>query len=1320
MTSQVAEILARAAHVPDPRVTDIFTRAIPVVEPPLTGVHLIWTGPPEFIYSPGGWVIERRDHVGPLRAPSVCDVVTATRIINGPEELHLNLGTMVVAPGLWPGPEGGPCLVCTLELLPASGGIHGTITISPAFLYGLRNGKATAFAGPLFGAFDLGAAPLDQLVIYLRDPAIFSANQTLRICRYEYDRDDWSNAKLLAKLQLPIRELMPALTTPDAELAEAKRRLLPGDSIDAGRFHDFMDLIRGIARSPPGAPIERVLLVRSDTTDEFDELCQLDPLRMTQASPLWRRALGFSFFDADPALVVGRSYDYRITGSFPGGTRPAVFGFHTIPSGTALPRDFYLHDCRVRLPAPAVVARAPSIAQTGLRVATRRGIRIEPRPKIPWTDGLLGDFSAVIDLPAPTTSIALSLDPGHQLTVAGGVAWGSFTPPIPVPPGAQPVVTFPQPVRQLRISGAGFLFSILSPGVSFGGGLAPVRTILAPVTLANTPRPAPPTSAQAVSLQAAAHLQTSGSQIPARHILGIDVSWQPAAMPGLTFWPSTATVPPPLEVTSFQIERRIDPSGPWEPVVGGDNLVLGSRNEPPRDPTLRPGVDLMDLFPESGGPRGVSTQFGYRDVFMKGAQGAAAPSPPPPGTMLRYRVGAVDAIGRPSATFTQTDPVRLEKHEPPPMPVAPDQRPADELTSAAPTGVYATVLVRGLQGMTAEETALLGASDNVIVLHWGWHAKQRALDPFATQFRIYLASPLDEVPAKILAATPDATRPGVFQVHLSLDRSVTANAAQGQYLDAGYPFFIETHTGGTDIQATVRTTIPAPDGGFRVPAIGPTTLLVKYSSQLTRTAAWRERLQPAPGQKFVPVTAAETYQVVIRDRLQLSDTHPRDSLWVGVTAADDQAYVADTFTGTNPGGPLPGNESAAAAVLCQGKRLLRPDYQPPPPTGAASRIVAPEPLGAPVQFHLDLAPHLSGAGLPGGSLVFPERLHAVDLLTAFKVQGGQLLALPVNARPNETAQPVTIGNPADRAAIIGAIETGSFEKLDDRFVVLLAHLHPFRDRLFEQVGEYPVAALDFDETLPSTAARYVYRVRKSNSAGALSLDGAVANAVVRVPAPTPGPTPLPETKRATDPAASLRFRIPDSGQLTHLLIFRSVVVGDSPPGAQLLRVPNRPDLHPAGNIRLRLDDNAVLAPEVIALSALEHDARGWSALVEPQSPQTGPVRVWLSTLTADGMPSELSGPWRLPFSVPAPAPPALSASATPAALHFEWTWPSAAKVQAVLERSADGATWLRVSPPLAPDQSSFDTTRTTDPMRYRLQLRTAASQQLVVSNVVII
>ena len=99
-------------------------------------------------------------------------------------------------------------------------------------------------AGPLTGIFDFGAAPMDKLIIYLQTSVGGAAAPLLRICRYEYGSDDWSNAKLLATLQLPIRELMPALANPNLEYAEAKRRLLPGDAIDPARFGDFMNLLQ--------------------------------------------------------------------------------------------------------------------------------------------------------------------------------------------------------------------------------------------------------------------------------------------------------------------------------------------------------------------------------------------------------------------------------------------------------------------------------------------------------------------------------------------------------------------------------------------------------------------------------------------------------------------------------------------------------------------------------------------------------------------------------------------------------------------------------------------------------------------------------------------------------------------------------------------------------------------------------------------------------------------------------------------------------------------------------------------------------------------
>jgi hypothetical protein len=184
-------------------VTDIFTRAIPVVEPPFTGVHLLWTGPPEFIYSPGGWTIERRDSVGPLRAPSVCDVVTATQL-NGAEELHLNLGTMIVSPGLWPtlalplratvdrlemgvhraGPDADLLLIESAEPLPLGGdvslamfrlGFGGAESIQPVFVV-LDDSQTRALVIPVGATAPIALTPGQYRLGFSLDRARYRAS----------------------------------------------------------------------------------------------------------------------------------------------------------------------------------------------------------------------------------------------------------------------------------------------------------------------------------------------------------------------------------------------------------------------------------------------------------------------------------------------------------------------------------------------------------------------------------------------------------------------------------------------------------------------------------------------------------------------------------------------------------------------------------------------------------------------------------------------------------------------------------------------------------------------------------------------------------------------------------------------------------------------------------------------------------------------------------------------------------------------------------------------------------------------------------------
>ena len=112
---------------------------------------------------------------------------------------------------------------------------------------------------------------------------------------------------------------------------------------------------------------------------------------------------------------------------------------------------------------------------------------------------------------------------------------------------------------------------------------------------------------------------------------------------------------PPLEASSFILERRLEPAGQWEPVLGKDDPVVGSIDSPPGDTAIFRGVDLMKCFPGIGEQNGSASRFAHRDTFLKGAEGEAEPSPPELGTMLRYRVTAIDSVGRHSSTGGRAD-----------------------------------------------------------------------------------------------------------------------------------------------------------------------------------------------------------------------------------------------------------------------------------------------------------------------------------------------------------------------------------------------------------------------------------------------------------------------------------------------------------------------------------------------------------------------------------------------------------------------------------------------------------------------------------------
>ena len=96
---------------------------------------------------------------------------------------------------------------------------------------------------------------------------------------------------------------------------------------------------------------------------------------------------------------------------------------------------------------------------------------------------------------------------------------------------------------------------------------------------------------------------------------------------------------------------------------------------------------------------------------------------------------------------------------------------------------------------------------------------------------------------------------------------------------------------------------------------------------------------------MVPITAAEAYQFVFRDRLTLDADRPRVRVWVGVSAADAQPYVDDSLPPATNNGGRSGNESAIVAAEATARYLGRPEFTVPPPLSVVPEQVTDEPAG---------------------------------------------------------------------------------------------------------------------------------------------------------------------------------------------------------------------------------------------------------------------------------------------------------------------------------------------------------------------------------------
>ena len=1104
---------------------------IPEVAPGAVGIHLSWSGPRSWVYSPTGFTVQRR-RAG-RREARECERLDAAAIatLRLVRERLLPFGVLTLLPGRWLEPLTGPAPVVDtptdtfhLDLHADHRLVRVTVTAKLSFLVARCDGRVVGVDGPRSGAVThiVRAPRIDTATIVTLDPA------ALQVCvdGVGDDAEDWKDVPaLVSGLTLPFRELMPSLTGPADELAEARGRLLPGEALGAEEFERLAAVVRPTLRAAgPPRPAELAMLLRAEPDTDPEEVRALDPLRVLPAHPTWRRALGFALFDDDPALVAGESYEYRVSATFPGeDVRDANHGFATVPSGTLLPTDFSLDGVRLRLPRPVVVGLAPGTPPDGLVRVTRRGIPLDPRRESHWLTPSLDDWSLVVDFPEPVDAVVLELADGHDLEFAAGPAAGAFGVTVPVPAGTAPRLVFGSPSDQVRLRGTGFLHALRAS--TPGDDKATVAVVLPPILLADTALPPAPLAAAAANLQAAVPAPTGpvpAAEVAPRHALGFTVSWRPAPAFGVTAWSTDLDAAPPLDATIFQVERRAEPAGDWTPVLGEDNWTLGDRDGGTRALDLTPGCEVMEAFPETAGrPAGTTLDLTLVDTFDEDG----APEPPAPGTLLRYRVRAVDAVGRPSPNWTETAPVRLEKHLPPPVPVE----------------VEARVLVRDAPDLTTAERQLLGTSGNAVVLRWGWHTAQREQDPRAHEFRMYAAAPLDAVPA-----------------HLR-----------------------------------------------------------------TRPPAW------VPRATVVPAGAATAYEAVLRDRLLLNPDHPTDTLWVGVSCADAEDYVPDQLA---PLDTRPGNESAIVPALATGRWHGQPTLEIPPPLADVPELRTPEPGAEPIHFPLDLTPFLPAPALATGR-VRHERVAAATLLAACRATAdGRVMAMPVEPlAPGDAEVEIAVPNPADRAELVAALGGRRRSAVADRFLVFIAGHHPYRDRLFASAHDAPLPPGAFPETLAPNPARWLYRVRAADAAGHVSVGSATARVVVRVPSTQPGPPPQRLPSQPGDAPAVVRVHVPEDPALTHLLLFHAPSTGAGPvPTAAVLRVPNRPDLPPGGGLWLRAPDGGLLAPTAIALDDPAAVPAAAGGVELPVTIPGGPgdrTRIWLATLTRDGIPSRLTGPY---------------------------------------------------------------------------------------------
>ena len=1185
----------------------------------------------------------------------------------------------------------------------------------PAYAVALLGGKAVAVRlVDSDGIIDFRPEQTDHVIIYTGSPV-----REMEICMDspsdEFPDELWKGAPLIAKnIQMPLHNLDGSLSNAADENALAASRLFGSETFSAADFQEVATVLNGLARDARVSPMWLSLMTRENTDDPFIELRGWSFAMTAIMHAQWRRMLGFGFLDPGDKLTPGQTYHYRITGRFRRrDLEEKIYGFHTIPAGTILPVQFDMGELSFILSAPGEVELLPEPAVNALHAVGRKGIRI--------IDSVDFGVSLTIQFPEPIQELVLELgNIGiHTLKyeVTGTGIFPGFTSTFQdtIPLQARVELSFPEPIDRMVIWGNGFLYAIRLKETPGGDPeeILERHTYVMNVVYQDSAPPDPPLAFGTSNLQEP--ILPGDPQITVQNPpneLGFRLQWLPPLRAGAVYlqFPDLETALPG-DVMGYEIERRrVDTGGDFAPIDPEKTLYAGNRGHRKDVEVIEPGVDLLRLFPETDEPVPPIDPYMSVDDVLTDPEGAVEP----PGSLHQYRIFSVDALGRRSITPRIGSIVRLEKHVPPPLPVAPTTSLPDDV--AVPAGVRARLIQVSDPNINDADADILGNSENVIILEWAWRAEERKSDPYATEFRLYWHSvPPDRIEGRLLGTVANVG--GLLEMRADLNQNVPADRLKGQKIFAGnYLYRVESNGAGmTDMLIRFHPNIQNPST-IPQPSNFVITPLLDGSEQ--RPRVWTERVH------VVPITTQENYSFVFRDLITLNADHPRERVWVGVSAADDQNYIADEIPAAQPNGGRSGNESSIAIVAIAGRYIGQPIFTVPDPLPDVPEILTREPVLESIDIRLDLPTLMPDVIIPANHRIRVERVPSSTLVQRIRALADDDIQATL---PGNTTVTYRLANPDDHTDFLAQLRGGVPGRIEGRF--LMDFLIRFRaqvGRLWEHTTlESAVDFAPVTDFLPPDPERYFYRLRLVDSVGHESTGDALMPYIVRVISLRMPAIPDIRVSNSDDDQLEITVVVNDTYDLQWVLLFEVTADASSPldegitEKAQLLRLPNGLDLYPDDGIRLRLRNNTMLTP-ALAMDVNDEEQNGrerhlttiFTAGFEKR------VSLWAVSLTRDGINSRFVGPYNVITGLLPIVAPTLTVINNAGNDTATWGAVMPPSSEVSLQRSVDGgSTWKRVSPWFPATITEYTVRAASGSRLYRLALRAQGGRDAVSSEV---